>query len=193
MLRHADAQVASKYRSFLTFIRCELTLMLNPAVALDRARALAQKNMLSLEPLKRPTTAGAAAAPPRYVVSGTLARTKSFVSELYRAHGHERDDDAPPQPLASNAAVPRAAATAPAAQVRLVATRIVQLAFVCHCCSIVACRLVSLLVGGENFAPIRFFVVACFCVGCLSFGCPSTHRQQYQSTQLVQLQRHILF
>mmetsp|Transcript_19820 Transcript_19820/g.34011 ORF Transcript_19820/g.34011 Transcript_19820/m.34011 type:complete len:759 (-) Transcript_19820:41-2317(-) len=101
MLRHADAQVASKYRSFLTFIRCELVLVLNPAVSFDRARALAQKNMLSIDALKRPTTAPASAQP-RYCVTGTLARTKSFVSELYRVHGHEHAEDGAVSPLSSS-------------------------------------------------------------------------------------------
>jgi hypothetical protein len=101
MLRASDAQVASKYRSFLTFIRCELTVVFNPIVNYERARLLAQKNMLTIEPIKRPGTAApvgggggggvAAQQHQRYLVTGTLARTKSFMSELYRLHGQDRD------------------------------------------------------------------------------------------------------
>lgn len=50
MLRHADTQIASKYRSFLTFIRCEFLLLLPPKLVLaDRARPLALKNLLAVE------------------------------------------------------------------------------------------------------------------------------------------------
>lgn len=96
MLRASDTQIASKYRSFLTFIRCELTLVFNPIVNYERARLLAQKNMLTIEPIKRAGSASAASSASaqqqqRYLITGTLARTKSFISELYRMHGQDRD------------------------------------------------------------------------------------------------------
>jgi hypothetical protein len=94
-------QVASKYRSFLTFIRCEFTVLLNPIVNVERARALAQKNMLTLEPIKRASTtttnsSSNQTSAQRYCIVGTLARAKSFVAELYRLYGQgpERDGDA---------------------------------------------------------------------------------------------------
>ena len=83
LLRHADAQVAAKYRSFLTFIRCELHLLLPAATLaaapLERVRALAHKHMLALD------ASGGLQAP--LLITGTLARAKQFVAELYRATG----------------------------------------------------------------------------------------------------------